>query len=124
MSAPVKRVLLVDDDEGILSSLQCALEHRGYAVIVARDGAEALARIERDTPDLVVLDVVMPRRSGLMVLDRLHRSHRGAPPVILLTGNDEARHREFAASRGVAAFLAKPFEMNELLSAVDTQLRV
>lgn len=124
MSAPTKRVLLVDDDEGVLVPLTCALEHRGYEVIVARDGAEALARIERDEPDLVVLDVVMPRRSGLMVLDRIHRYHRGSPPVILLTGNDEQRHRDFAAARGVAAFLAKPFEMNDLLAVVDTQLEI
>ena len=123
MSSPAKRVLLVDDDEGILVSLQCALEHEGYEVILARDGAEALARIERDVPDLVVLDVVMPRRSGLMVLDRIHRFHHGSPPVILLTGNDEPRHREFATSRGVAAFLPKPFDMRDLLSAVHTRLR-
>jgi len=69
------RVLLVDDDESILEVISTAFEHRGYGVLEARDGSEALVRAERDAPDLVVLDLVMPRRSGFAVLDRLRQRH-------------------------------------------------
>ena len=119
MNQQPHRVLLVDDDESILESVRCALAERGYEVLVARDGAEALARAERDAPDLIVLDLVMPKRSGLTVLDRLRARNTTSPRIIMLTANDEARHRDFALSRGVTAFLAKPFEMEELLTEVD-----
>ena len=117
------RVLVVDDDEAILSSICCALTHRGYDVIAARDGTEALARVERDVPHLVVLDVVMPRRSGLAVLERISRHQNRSPHVILLSGSDHQRHRAFAAARGVAAFLSKPFDMDDLVERVDAILQ-
>ena len=67
------RVLLVDDDESILEVIEAAFRRSGHEVLVARDGSEALVRAERDAPDLVVLDLVMPRRSGFAVLDRLRQ---------------------------------------------------
>ena len=124
MSDSKKRVLLVDDDEEILEVVQLALLGRGYEVLLARDGAEALVRAERDAPDLIVLDVVMPKRSGFVVLDSIRKLHDHTPRVIILTANDEPRHRDFAASRGVDAFLAKPFEIDELLTKVDACLQV
>jgi CheY-like chemotaxis protein len=122
MAEPRKRILLVDDDEQILASLRLALQERGYEVLLARDGAEGLARAERDVPDLIVLDVVMPRRSGLMTLDRLRRNPYRTPRIILVTGNDEPRHREFAESRRADAFFAKPFEIDALLEEIDRLL--
>src|SRR5262245_34130165 len=119
MSQQPHRVLLVDDDESILQSVGCALEERGYEVLFARDGFEALARAERDSPDLIVLDLVMPKRNGLTVVDRLRARNATSPHIIMVTANNEARHREFALSRGVDAFLAKPFEIEELLDEVD-----
>ena len=86
------------------------------------DGAEALARVERDCPDLMVLDLVMPRRSGFTVLERMSRTSRRSTPVIMMTGNDEFKHREAAAQRGVSVFLSKPFAIEELLSEIDTIL--
>ncbi|MEX2288074.1 MAG: response regulator [Planctomycetaceae bacterium] len=123
MGNPPRRVLLVDDDEAILESVRCALLERGYQVVVARDGAEALACAERDAPDLILLDVVMPKRSGLTVLDRLRSRQSGAPPVIMMTANEAQKQRDFATSRGVAAFISKPFEMEHLLAAVDAALQ-
>jgi len=117
MSDSKKRVLLVDDDEEILEVVQLALLDRGYEVLLARDGAEALVRAERDAPDLIVLDVVM-------VLDSIRKLHFRTPRIIMLTANDEPRHRDFAASRGIDAFLAKPFEIDELLTKVDACLQV
>ena len=117
-----KRVLLVDDDPELLESVRIALTMRGYEVLTACDGAEALARVERDRPDLMVLDLVMPRRSGLTVLDRMHRTAMRSTPIIMMTGTDEERHRDAAKLRGVSVFLSKPFAIEQLLSAVDTIL--
>jgi DNA-binding response OmpR family regulator len=117
-----KRVLLVDDDPEIIESVRTALTMRGYEVLVARDGAEALSRVERDRPDLMVLDLVMPRRSGLTVLDRMHRTGMRSTPIIMMTGTDELRHREAARLRGVSVFLCKPFPMEQLLLEVETIL--
>jgi len=117
-----KRVLLVDDDPELLESVRVALVMRGYEVLTACDGAEALARVERDRPDLMVLDLVMPRRSGLTVLDRMHRTAMRSTPIIMMTGNDEERHRDAAKLRGVSVFLSKPFAIEQLLSEVETIL--
>ena len=124
MSDSKKRVLLVDDNEEILEVVRLALLDRGYEVLLARDGAEALVRAERDAPDLIVLDVVMPKRSGFMVLDSIRKLHFRTPRIIMLTACGEPRHRDFAASHGVDAFLAKPFEIDQLLTKVDACLQV
>ncbi len=120
MNTKPKRVLLVDDDQQILESLQFALRERGYEVLLAHDGKEGLIRAERDAPDLVVLDMMMPKRSGFVVLDRLRSSTHRHPKIIMMTGNDDVRHQQFAESRGVDAFIKKPFELQVLLAVVDS----
>ena len=117
-----KRILVVDDDPAITEVIEPALVSRGYDVVTATDGAEGLRRAEQEAPDLVLLDVVMPRRSGLLMLERIRQWQPGGPRVILMTGNDEPRHREFAESRGAAAFFAKPFDIDALVDAVDEAL--
>ncbi|MBW3542908.1 MAG: response regulator transcription factor [Planctomycetes bacterium] len=119
---PRKRILVVEDDASIAAPVQYALEQCGYEVLLAGDGTAGLMRVERDAPDLIVLDVVMPRRSGFAVLKRLECVRRPLP-VILMTAGDGARHRALAASRGVDTFLAKPFAMSELTDAVDRLLQ-
>lgn len=123
MSDETKRVLVVDDDEQILESVRLALEDHGYEVLTARDGAEGLVRAERDEPDLIVLDVVLPKRSGFTVLDHLRRGPLRTLPIIVLTASDEQRHRDFAASCGADRFLPKPFDMSDLLTEVDRLLK-
>jgi DNA-binding response OmpR family regulator len=117
-----KRVLLVDDDPELVESMRIALTTQGYEVLVATDGAQALARVERDRPDLMLLDLVMPRRSGLTVLDRMHRTAMRSTPIIMMTGTEEVRHREAARLRGVSVFLSKPFAIEQLLREVETIL--
>lgn len=119
MSDKRQRVLMIDDDEQIVEAVQFALEERGYEVIIANDGAAGLMRAERDEPDLILLDVVMPKRSGFAVLEHLSRSQRRTPPIIMLTANDEQRHRDYAESCGASAFLPKPFDLAELVETVD-----
>ncbi len=117
-----KRILLVDDDPEVLQTIELALKGQGYEVLLAHDGAEGLARAERDAPDLIILDVIMPRRSGFAVLDRIRSNREHSPRIILLTANTEPRHRRFAESRGADAFLTKPFEVPQLLQEVDSLL--
>ena len=69
-----KRVLLVDDDTEIVESMRTVLESRGYEILVARDGNQGLMMAEKEEPDLVVLDMMMPKRSGFLVLEKLRRS--------------------------------------------------
>lgn len=117
-----KRVLLVDDDPELIESVRIALTSRGYEVLTACDGAEALARVERDRPDLMVLDLIMPRRSGLTVVDRMYHTAMRSTPIIMMTGTDEQRHRDAARLRGVSVFLSKPFAIEQLLVEVETIL--
>lgn len=112
------RVLVIDDDVDIREAVQTALEEAGYAVIAAADGAEGLMRVERDCPDIVVLDVVMPRRSGLRVLEVLNQRTHDGPSVILMTGNTGDALKQFAKEHGADVYLSKPFDIDELLTEV------
>lgn len=116
-----KRVLVVDDDAQFVEAARMVLERHGYEVLVAHDGHEGLVQAERESPDLIVLDVMMPRRSGFGVLDRLRGCEAG-PKIVMVTANDEARHREIARSKGAHGFLHKPFDMHELVRTVETLL--
>ncbi len=78
-----------------------------------------MARAERDAPDLVILDVVMPRRSGFNVLKRLNMMPTLNPRVIMVTGNEDPRHRIYAEASGVDAYVQKPFDVDSVLDLVD-----
>ena len=85
-----KRILLVDDDAEIVESMRTVLESRGYQILVARDGNQGLVVAEGEEPDLVVLDMMMPKRSGFLVLEKLRRSRPNPMRVIMITANEEA----------------------------------
>ncbi len=114
-----KRILLVDDDAEIVESLRLALEANGYEILVARDGNQGLALVEREDPDLVILDMMMPKRSGFLVLERLKRRRDGQQRIIMITANEGARHKAYAEMLGVDDYIRKPFPMDRLLSSVD-----
>jgi len=117
-----KRILLVDDDREIVESMQVALEASGYEICVARDGNQGLALAERDDPDLVILDMMMPKRSGFLVLEKLRRTRRIPLRVIMVTANEGSRHKAYAEMLGVDDYIRKPFAMDRLLSSVDRLL--
>ena len=118
-----KRVLLVDDDPQIRETVRTILELHGYNVLVACDGTEGLMRAERDAPDLIVLDVLMPRRSGFAVLDRLRCRRHAGPRIIIVTANEGEHQQELAVSKGADGFLQKPFELSKLVTLIDTLLK-
>ncbi|MDV6029264.1 MULTISPECIES: PleD family two-component system response regulator [Pirellulaceae] len=116
------KILIVDDDVEIIESVRYALEDAGYEVVVARDGNQGLALAERESPDLIILDMMMPKRSGFLVLEKLRRMSETMVPVIMITGNEGSRHKAYAELLGVSEYIRKPFQMDKLLRAVDTQL--
>jgi DNA-binding response OmpR family regulator len=113
-----KRILLVDDDYEIIESMKMALESRGYQILVARDGNQGLAMAEREDPDLLILDMMMPKRSGFLVLEKLRRSRPVPLRVIMITANEGSRHKVYAEMLGVDEYLRKPFAMDRLLESV------
>jgi two-component system alkaline phosphatase synthesis response regulator PhoP len=117
-------VLVVDDDLPFLEATRTMLEEHGYDVVTANDGSEGLKRAECEAPDLIVLDVMMPRRSGLCVLEHIGHRGRPGPRIVVVSANDETRHEQLARDKGADLYLKKPFEMRELLAAVDALLKV
>ena len=113
-----RRVLLVDDDPEIIDAIRYALETRGYQIFIARDGNQGLAMAEREDPDLVILDMMMPKRSGFLVLEKLRRTRDVPVRVIMITANEGSRHKAYAEMLGVDDYIRKPFAMDKLVDSV------
>src|SRR3989337_4361920 len=107
-----KRILLVDDDAEIVESLRLALESNGHAVLIARDGNQGLALTERENPDLVILDMMMPKRSGFLVLEKMRRTRETPLRVIMITANEGSRHKAYPEMLGVGDYIRKPFPID------------
>ena len=117
-----KRILLVDDDDEIIDAISYALEAKGFDVTIARDGNQGLAMAERAEPDLVILDMMMPKRSGFLVLEKLRRTHSVPLRVIMITANEGSRHKAYAEMLGVDDYIRKPFAMDRLVESVQRLL--
>ncbi|QDS95228.1 putative transcriptional regulatory protein TcrX [Roseimaritima multifibrata] len=121
-SSQAKTVLIVDDDQEIVESIRYALEGEKLNVVIARDGNQGLALAERENPDLMILDMMMPKRSGFLVLEKLRRTRDAPLPVIMITGNEGSRHKAYAELLGVNEYLRKPFAMEKLIHSVHRLL--
>src|SRR5215831_5879703 len=119
--AQTKTILVVDDDMELSDGLRVVLEKQGYRVIQARDGQQGKQQIYQQRPDLVILDMMMPRMGGYPVLEHF-RDKPDAPPVIMITANEGSRHKAYAEWLGVVDYIRKPFAMERLLEAVDKAL--
>ena len=116
------RILVVDDERGVRTSVERALRLDGHEVELAADGREALVRLAADSPDAVVLDVLMPEVDGLEVCRRL-RSLGDRTPVLMLTARDAVQDRVAGLDAGADDYLVKPFALEELLARVRALLR-
>lgn len=114
-----KRILIVDDDPEIIESVRYALQNEGYEVSIARDGNQGLAMAETQTPDLLILDMMMPKRSGFLVLEKIRRGESQEVPIIMITANEGSRHKAYAEMLGVNDYIRKPFAMDRLIDAVN-----
>jgi DNA-binding response OmpR family regulator len=116
------RILLVDDEQPIQTLLSFPLQRDGYEVVIASDGREALARFDELPPDLVVLDVMLPRMDGLEVCKRL-RAKGETVPIIMLTAKSEEIDKVLGLELGADDYITKPFSMREFRSRVKAALR-
>jgi DNA-binding response OmpR family regulator len=120
-----KSILVVDDDPDIVAAIKAAFEETGAVVLTARDGNTAIDMATSEKPDLLVLDAMLPGRSGFLVLEKLKRDLVGkeCPHIIMITGNQGKRHHAWAQSLGVDAYFNKPFRMERLIQSAEELLK-
>lgn len=115
-----KKVMLVEDEPNIIEAIRFILSRDGWSVVTHSDGATAAERILSGSPDVVILDVMLPGRSGFDILRDLRATDAGRDiPVLMLTARGQERDREMAESFGVSVFMTKPFSNSEVLEAVN-----
>jgi DNA-binding response OmpR family regulator len=112
------KVLIVDDEPNIVLSLEFLMKQQGYETRVARDGEEALAEVERFRPDLVLLDVMLPRRDGFEVCQRLRADGWSDLKILMLTAKGRDVEIEKGLALGADGYVTKPFSTAELVARV------
>lgn len=121
---PQAKILIVDDEPELRQSIREVLEAHNYQVIAARDGQEGLARALNESPDLIILDVRMPRMDGFAMLSRLrNREHTAEIPVVMLTAKGETPAIFEAEKLKATDYFIKPFDLGKLLSYIKRHLR-
>ena len=120
--AEKQAILIVDDDRELVEGLRAVLERQGFFVMQAHDGHQGKQAIYDRQPDLVILDMMMPRMGGYPVLEHF-RDKPDAPPIIMITANEGSRHKAYAEYLGVVDYIRKPFAMERLLEAVQRGLQ-
>lgn len=113
-----QRVLIIEDEPNIASALKFLLDHAGFRVDVEADGAEALGRIQKEGADVIILDVMLPNRSGFDILKDLRTGAFPDLPVLMLTAKGQAQDRRTAEDLGVTAFMTKPFSNSDVIETV------
>ena len=119
-----KSILIVDDDPDIVTAIETALSETSAEVISARDGVAAVNLVESKDPDLVVLDIMLPKKSGFLVLEKIRKGKpKGSKPrVVMITGNQGMRHKQYAETLGVDCYINKPFAMDVLIDEIEELL--
>jgi len=120
----IARILLVDDEQDLVWALRYSLSDEGYEVLTAGDGLEGIALAQRCRPDLIILDIVMPRLDGIQVCRKLRRDPElAAVPILFLTVRSTAVDRVRGLDEGADDYLTKPFDLGELKARIRAQLR-
>ena len=116
-----KRILVVDDDQDILTTIQAVFEPTGAVIDIANNGNKAVELAEKNSPDLIILDMMLPGRSGFLVLEKVKaRKPRNQKPfVIMITGNQGGRHKMYAETLGVSEYFTKPVKMDKLIATAE-----
>ncbi len=110
------RMLVVDDDPDVLEAIGTALRAEGAETQLVRDGNAAVVACQEDPPDVVVLDMMLPKRSGFLVLEKI-KGREDSPLVIMVTANEGRRHQAYAESLGVDKYMLKPVPLERLIDA-------
>ncbi|GAB1612637.1 MULTISPECIES: response regulator transcription factor [Mammaliicoccus] len=117
-----QKVLVVDDEQSIVTLLKYNIEQAGYQVIVAYDGVQALEKVNEEKPDLVVLDVMLPEMDGIEVCKTI-RSDKNQVPILMLTAKDDEFDRVLGLELGADDYMTKPFSPREVVARVKAILR-
>jgi len=117
-----KKVLIIEDEEDLAKGLKLNLEDEGFNVVWADDGSEGLRKAVEDTPDLIILDIMLPKKSGLDVCREL-RQKKINIPIIMLTAKGEEIDKVIGLELGADDYMTKPFSIRELLARIKVQLR-
>lgn len=117
-----QKVLVVDDEQSIVTLLKYNLETAGYIVEVAYDGEEALQKVESSQPDLIVLDVMLPKKDGIEVCKTI-RSDKNLVPILMLTAKDDEFDRVLGLELGADDYMTKPFSPREVVARVKAIIR-
>ena len=116
-----RRVLIVDDDPDVLAVLRQSMQAEGALTQCCSDGNTAVHICENDPPDLIVLDMMLPKRSGFLVLERV-KTRPNPPLVIMVTANEGKRHQAYAETLGVDAYMHKPLRLEKLITTAEQLL--
>ena len=117
-----RRILIVDDDPDVLAILKQAMQSEGGLTQCCSDGNTAVHICEGDAPDLLILDMMLPKRSGFLVLERV-KLQDNAPVTIMVTANEGKRHEAYAKTLGVDAYMHKPLRLEKLIDTAVELLR-
>ncbi len=109
------RVLIVDDERDVLDSINVAFQSEGALTLTAMDGDEAVKICQEDPPEIVILDMMLPKRSGFLALEKI-KGKEDSPIVIMVTANEGKRHQAYGESLGVDAYMLKPVPLGLLIS--------
>lgn len=112
-----KNILIVDDDEDILSSIDLAMRAEGAVTAKAADGSAAVLACQTAPPDAVVLDMMLPKASGFVVMEKIREMER-PPVVVMVTANQGKRHQQYAQDLGVHAYMNKPVSLQRLVETI------
>ncbi len=119
-----RRIVVADDENDILMLIRTALQSDGHEVIAASNGADAIDAVREVTPDLAILDIMMPEKSGIEVLQEMKSDDAlGTIPVIMLTGLSDKEKIQAALDLGADYYIVKPFEYNDLLGKVNMAMK-
>ncbi len=119
-----KRILLVEDSPAYMHMMQEALEAKGYAILTAEDGEQALEQARRHQPDLILLDVVLPKKSGYQVCRQLKtESAMKTIPILMVSSKTQDFDRYWGMKQGADGYIMKPFEAGQLVAEVESKLQ-
>ena len=116
------KIAIVDDDLDILESMELAMRAEGALTAIAEDGTEAVSVCQKFQPDAVILDMMLPKRSGFLVLEEI-TAMDPTPIVVMVTANEGKRHMAYAKSLGVSEYLNKPLSLERLIDRVSCLLK-
>ena len=116
-----KKILLVDDEVDLVKMIRFALERIGFTVLVSNDGEDALRQAREDNPDLIILDIMLPKLDGYQVCHLLKSDQRYKHiPILMLTAKAQQKDKALGMEIGADEYITKPFEMNELMEKIKS----